>query len=234
MVENFAGGGYNLTMISNNEWGMVINEPLQRLDINRIDAIALHHMASPTADIYEVERWHLNQGWRAFGYNYWVAYDGTIYEGRGYEYMAAGVASQNDHIISIGFQGNYQSGLPGIALSPPMPDQQFNAGIDIIRYLMQRVPNIKEIGGHDDFMATACPGDTFPLAEMQTLQKRGEAQRDMFTDVPQTDYAYQHIKKLFDYGIVNGDENGNFNPDEYLTRRDAAIMLANALTYIGK
>lgn len=222
-----------MKMIGNQEWGMVIREPLAALDTSRIDAIALHHMASPTADIHEVEQWHLNQGWRAFGYNYWVAYDGTIYEGRGYQYMAAGVANQNDHITSIGFQGNYQSGLAGIELSPPMPDAQFNAGIDIIEWVMERVPTIQEIGGHDDFMATACPGDHFPLTEMRTLQKRGEAKKDMFPDVSETDYAYNHIKKLLDYGIVNGDENGNFNPDAFLTRRDAAIMIANALTYLG-
>lgn len=223
-----------MRLLSNTEWGMQIREPLKRIDTSQINAIALHHMASPTADIYEVERWHLNQGWRAFGYNYWVAFDGTIYEGRGYEYMAAGVANQNDHITSIGFQGNYQSGLEGVALSPPMPDTQFNAGVDIIRWIMERVPSIQQIGGHDDYMATACPGDTFPLAEMQTLQKREEVQKEMFQDVDETDYAYHHIKKLLEYGIVNGDESGSYHPDDFLTRRDAAIMVANALTYLGK
>lgn len=57
---------------------------------------------------------------------------------------------------------------------------------------------------------------------------------DMFADVSENDYAYKHIKKLKDYGVVNGDENGNFNPDAPITRRDAAIMIANALTIAGK
>ena len=35
-----------------------------------------------------------------------------------------------------------------------------------------------------------------------------------------------------DFGIVNGDVNGNYKPDEYITRRDVAIMIANALTYL--
>jgi len=158
-------------------WGMRIISPLQKLNPSRVDAIALHHMAHPTADIYEVERWHLNQGWRAFGYNYWVDFDGTIYEGRGYQHVGAGVENQNDHIISIGFQGNYQSGLAGIATSPAMPDAQFNAGVDIINWVMERVPTIGRVAGHRDFMATACPGDTFPLAEMASRQKREDNTR---------------------------------------------------------
>lgn len=174
-----------MDIISNTAWGMQIRTPLEPLNLSRIDAIALHHMAHPTADIYEVERWHLNQGWRAFGYNYWVGFDGTIYEGRGL-HMGAGVANQNDHIISIGFQGNYQSGI-GLDVNT-MPDAQFNAGVDIINWVQQQVPTAARIGGHGEFMATACPGDTFPLEEMKTLQKRKEE-----TTMPKTVYSLNDV-----------------------------------------
>ena len=160
-----------MDIISNTAWGMQIRTPLEPLNLSRVDAIALHHMAHPTADIYEVQRWHLNQGWRAFGYNYWVGFDGTIYEGRGL-HMGAGVANQNDHIISIGFQGNYQSGI-GLDVNV-MSAAQFNAGVDIINWVQKQVPTAARIGGHSEFMATACPGDTFPLDEMKALQKRKE------------------------------------------------------------
>lgn len=205
----------------------IIKEPLQELTLNKVDSIALHHMAHPTADVKTIEAWHISQGWRAIGYNYWVAFDGTVYEGRGL-HLGAGVANQNGHIISIGFQGDYHS-------SPvDMPDTQFNAGIDIIHYVMEKVPTIKNIGGHGDFMATACPGQYFPLQEMKTLKKREVQKMKMFQDVPTDDYGYKHIQKLLDYGVINGDENGNFNPDAPATRRDTAIMIANALTVCGK
>ena len=58
--------------------------------------------------------------------------------------------------------------------------------------------------------------------------------KPMFKDVPENDSAFTHIKKLLDYGIINGDENGNFNPDQPATRRDVAVMIANTLTYLGK
>lgn len=46
-------------------------------------------------------------------------------------------------------------------------------------------------------------------------------------------YAEKHIKDLFEMGVVNGDENGNFRPDDKLTRADAAIMVRNAIRAAG-
>ena len=55
----------------------------------------------------------------------------------------------------------------------------------------------------------------------------------MFPDVKETDYAYKHIAALKKAGIINGDDQGLFNPAGVLTRRDAAVMIANALRYAG-
>jgi len=216
-----------MKIISNKTWNMKIKSPLQRLYLSHVNAIALHHMAHPTADIYEVERWHLNQGWRAFGYHYWVGFDGTVYEGRGYQNVGAGVAEQNDRIISIGFQGNYQSGLAGIALSPAMPDAQFNAGVDIINWVMEQVPTVKFIAGHKDFMATACPGDTFPLMAMVSRKKQEFQPHDMekgdtmiynYVDENMPVWAKATVQKLINKGILKGDENGALGLDNTMLR----------------
>ena len=153
----------------------IIKQPLQYLDLSKVDSIALHHMAHPTADIKTVEGWHINQGWRALGYNFWVGFDGTVYEGRGFK-LGAGVENQNGHIISIGFQGDYHS------KETKMPDAQFNAGIDIIKYVMEKVPTARFIGGHREFMSTACPGDFFPAEEMKTLKKRGNQIKEVTSE----------------------------------------------------
>lgn len=199
----------------------IIKQPLQNLNLSKVDAIALHHMAHPTADVKTVEGWHINQGWRALGYNFWVGFDGTVYEGRGFK-LGAGVENQNGHIISIGFQGDYHS------KETKMPDAQFNAGIDIIKYVMEKVPSVKKIGGHGEFMATACPGKYFPLEEMKTLKKRKE---DKFTDISGS-YARDTINELYDMGIVKGDGTGKFNPKDNITREDMAIMVRNTIRYI--
>lgn len=162
----------------------IIKQPLQDLNLSKVDSIALHHMAHPTADVKTVEGWHINQGWRAFGYNFWVGFDGTVYEGRGFK-LGAGVENQNGHIISIGFQGDYHS------KNVKMPDAQFNAGVDIIKYVMEKVPSVKKIGGHGEFMATSCPGKYFPLAEFKTLKKREPASNEL-TSVNDIVWEYAH------------------------------------------
>ena len=47
-------------------------------------------------------------------------------------------------------------------------------------------------------------------------------------------WAEKHIQKLFDYGIVNGDENHKYNPDKPITRAEAAVIASNVLTICGK
>ena len=142
----------------------IISEPLQPLNLKKIDSIALHHMATD-ADIKTIEKMHVQKGWRAIGYNFWVGFDGTVYEGRGFN-LGAGVENQNGHIISIGFQGDYDT------KKREMPNAQFNSGIEVIKYVKSKVPAVKKIGGHKDFMATACPGKYFPLAEMKKGKRR--------------------------------------------------------------
>ena len=180
----------------------IIKQPLQSLNLKNVDSIALHHMAHPTADVKTVEGWHINQGWRALGYNFWVGFDGTVYEGRGFN-LGAGVENENGHIISIGFQGDYHS------KDVKMPDAQFNAGVDIIKYLVGKVPSIKKIGGHGEYMATACPGQYFPLEEMKTLKKRGEETMQYYdTTEACPSWARAYVQKAVDKKFIKGDEKG--------------------------
>ncbi len=179
----------------------IIKEPLKPLNLKRVDSIALHHMATD-AGIKAIESIHINQGWRAIGYNFFVGFDGTVYEGRGFN-VGAGVENQNDHIISIGFQGDYHS------KERTMPDAQYNAGIDIIQYVLENVPNIKKIGGHCEFMATACPGRYFPLEEMKTLKKRGIKTMQYYDTLDICpDWSKPYVQKAIENGYVKGDEQG--------------------------
>lgn len=45
-------------------------------------------------------------------------------------------------------------------------------------------------------------------------------------------YAEAAINDLFKMGIVNGDGNGSFRPDDNIKRGDVAIMVRNAIRYI--
>lgn len=133
------------------------------LNIYNIDGIALHHMASATADIWDIEREHLqkdNYTWKGFGYNWWIGFDGSVYEGRGFN-LGAGVENNNSHLISVGFQGDYEY------YNTFMPREQFEAGRWLIfEYLKPQLPNLQIINGHKYWNATLCPGQYFPLAQM--------------------------------------------------------------------
>ena len=45
-------------------------------------------------------------------------------------------------------------------------------------------------------------------------------------------YAEAHINDLLKMGVVNGDGNGNFRPNDNIKRGDVAIMVRNAIRYI--
>jgi hypothetical protein len=47
-------------------------------------------------------------------------------------------------------------------------------------------------------------------------------------------YAERHIRSLEAFGIINGYEDGTFKPDDNMTRGQAAIVIANCLTILGK
>lgn len=223
----------------------IINEPLQALNLAKVDSIALHHMATD-ADVKTIEQMHINRGWRAIGYNFWVAFDGTVYEGRGFN-LGAGVENQNGHIISIGFQGDYHS------KDRTMPDAQFNAGIDIIKYVLENVPTVKTVGGHKDFMATACPGQYFPLEEMKTLKKRGDLTMTQYEELKAEikelketikelqpiyydwteacpEWSRPYVHKALEMGYIKGDEQGRLRLTDMkifslvLDLRDEGIM----------
>jgi len=133
---------------------------LTPLDLNKVDSIALHHMEHATATFYDVERWHVeDNGWRAIGYNFWIDFDGTVYVGRGLN-LGAGVGNHNGHVISIGFRGDYHEN------GAVMPSAQYEAGVNLIKWICGEVENVTKIGGHNSWNNTDCPGTDFPLNEM--------------------------------------------------------------------
>ena len=53
----------------------------------------------------------------------------------------------------------------------------------------------------------------------------------IYDDVNQEHWASGYITALYRQGIVNGDENGNFNPENNVTYIETAKMIVNSLGY---
>ena len=226
-------------MINIVETDLIWNGNLEPLNKGSIDSIALHHMAHPTWDFLDVHRAHQNQGWAGIGYNWWVAYDGTIYKGRGFN-KGAGVGGHNSHIISIGFQGDYHN------YKKEMPKEQYEAGVKLIRWLKPQLPNLKRIDGHKYWNATACPGQYFPLTRMiedgwkndveeedvminELIEKYGEENVKMaisrlietfMDDGLPSGWAVEEVEKAKEMGITDGS-----NPEMWATRQEVMMMV---------
>lgn len=146
---------------------------LTPIDKNKVTMIVEHHMAHPTWNIIDVHNFHKNSNvWAGIGYNFWIGFDGKIYQARGFN-VGAHVAGYNSTTIGVGYQGDFTK--------QKMPDAQLQAGIALNKWLMTQLPNVKSIVGHRDIAATTCPGKNFRMDEL----KKGVMGSNVYTP-PQT------------------------------------------------
>lgn len=141
------------------------------------EGIVLHHRAG-WGDVESEHADSIARGWIGIGYNYYIRQDGTVWLGRGEEYVGAHAgrkagapgyadgAHNNSRTIGIGFEGYYHPGHKNA--DKTMPQAQYEAGVRLMRDLRIKYPGIKWIKGHREMpgCSTACPGDYFPLARM--------------------------------------------------------------------
>lgn len=202
--------------------------PLKPLDLKKVTGIAIHHMAHPTAGLDTIHQWHLDNGWAGFAYNYWIDYEGNIYKCRGLNKGGGLYDPLNKTILSIGFQGDYNK-------SKIMPKAQYNAGVELIRYLKQLIPTIQTVNGHKHWQDnTSCPGEYYPLSEMIIDSDRVIADDDLpIKDFEQVaNWAKDAVQKVFDKGIMIGDDQGYFRPQEKITRQEVAVVISRLLDLI--
>lgn len=182
--------------------------PLKPLILSKVTAIALHHMEHLSAGMDEIHRWHLGNGWKGFAYNYWIDFNGNIYECRGLNKGGGLYEPHNEYTISIGFQGHYD-------ITKEMPKAQYNSGVELIKYLKQTIPTINLIAGHKHWQPEkSCPGKYFPLEKMiqdskeiNMTEKVKDFQRryDLLVDGKigsQTKGKAKEVKELMEY-ILN-------------------------------
>lgn len=84
----------------------------------------------------------------------------------------------------------------------------------------------------EDFADKAAEGLTSALVKIGGLTKKGGSDNmAKFTDT-KGHFAEKVIDELAEMGVVNGKGNGQFAPNESVTRAEAAIMIRNAIRYI--
>ncbi|EMT38023.1 N-acetylmuramoyl-L-alanine amidase [Thermoanaerobacter thermohydrosulfuricus WC1] len=56
----------------------------------------------------------------------------------------------------------------------------------------------------------------------------------MFKDVPESHWAAASIERLAKMGLIRGDGNGNFRPDQPITRAEVVALLDRVLKLLGR
>ena len=152
--------------------------------------IVIHHIAGKNATVKAIHNAEISgRGWIGIGYNFYVRKDGTIWNGRGLEYVGAHCGRKhvrndkewdagehnNDQTVGIGFEGYYHPWSDGTP-DKKMPDAQFNAGVKLIKDLLAYYGDDLFIKKHKEMpsTSTSCPGDYFPFDEMVTVARGKE------------------------------------------------------------
>ena len=132
---------------------------------NKPNKLVLHHAEASKCSVQDIHYWHLNNGWSGIGYHYFIRKDGSVYRGRPDGAIGAHCQGSNTNTLGVCFEGNY--------MKETMPTAQYNAGIDLIKYLIGKYGNLP-IYGHKELLATECPGSNFPLADFKNLKENEE------------------------------------------------------------
>ncbi len=64
-------------------------------------------------------------------------------------------------------------------------------------------------------------------------QKKSAANTEKFNDVAE-DYQYEYIMTAKTLGVAQGDENGNFRPDDFITREDICTLVFRTMLKMNK
>ena len=158
--------------------------------------IVLHNADATGCTSKDIHQWHLNNGWTGIGYHFYVRKDGNIYRGRPENAIGSHCKGSNTGSIGICFEGRYMT-------ETSMPNEQYQAGIELIKYLFNKYGNMP-IYGHKELFSTDCPGKYFPLNDFKQLKEinKGEWIQD------NKGWWYKHSDGTYttkDFELIDGE-----------------------------
>ena len=132
---------------------------------SKTDEVILHHAEASSATVWDINDWHLSNGWVGIGYHYYIRKDGSIYRGRPEWAVGAHATGHNDRSIGICCEGAY--------MTETMPAAQLASLKALLRDIMGRYGTMP-LKRHRDVNSTSCPEDNFPWAEAQDYMKEDD------------------------------------------------------------
>jgi len=143
-----------MRVVSRAEWGAAPAGSKTRLDAARVSMLVLHHTTGRYAGpetVRQIQAFHQGQqrGWSDVAYNFLVAPDGTVFEGRGWDRVGAHARGLNSVSLGVAFIGDGRS---------PVPVEALRAIVALADEADRRFGRLRRVG-HRDVGSTVCPGD---------------------------------------------------------------------------
>lgn len=124
---------------------------------NNPKKIIVHHAESSNCSVYDIDRWHKNNGWCGIGYHYFIRKDGSIWTGRPEDWTGAHCIPDNTSSIGICLEGR----LGQEEVTPV----QYDSLLHLIKDIESRRGKLP-VYGHKERDNTDCPGN-FPLNKLR-------------------------------------------------------------------
>ncbi|MDC4242499.1 MULTISPECIES: N-acetylmuramoyl-L-alanine amidase [Bacillota] len=179
---------------------------------NNPKKIIIHNADSYSCSVYDIDRWHKENGWSGIGYHYFIRKDGTIYIGRPENAIGAHTKNHNSTSIGICLEGKFMVEKP--------TNIQINSLYELISDIIQR-RNYMPIYGHKDLNNTNCPGEKFPLEILKNNFKVDSSLNGFF----ETFEIRKNATIVGKGNIQVMDNKGMFIPGRYIESLDRVFVL---------
>lgn len=161
-----------MKIVSRAKWGAKPARSTTRLAPDRVKQVVVHHTTGQYRDhstVQAIQRFHqVDRGWADVGYNFLVAPNGKIYEGRGWDVQGAHARGHNSTSVGVAYIGDGRL---------PVPDAAFEAISFLIDEAKKRFGNVKVVG-HNAVGSTVCPGPVIDRWLQTPPEKPSDAARE--------------------------------------------------------
>lgn len=190
-----------------------------------VEAIVLHHTATQgigdgTAEWKAILRVAQNKRGSSYigDYHYGIGPTGLVLAGMPTDRVCYHCGSDywNEHSLAVAVIGNCEKNK--------MASTQLTSLLTHLRLLLIRYTQAK-LMLHKEIAPTLCPGKFFPVRTVMDLMTLGPK----FKDISQNDWYRLVVETCVKRGIMKGDPDGFFRPNDPVTRAELAQILDNLL-----
>ncbi len=168
---------YEFEAVPQSTWRDGLPSPAFNRRANNVAHLIVHHTAGSNSNtnytqvVRDIYLLHTDvNGWSDIGYNFLVAQDGSIFEGRDpgeelteYDVLGAHFCGKNSGTMGVAMLGNFETAQPTDeameSLSKVLASAAERFELNVLENSRHRGQDLAHLSGHRDGCATLCPGE---------------------------------------------------------------------------